>query len=73
MLNFKIIFAFVGNVEKILHALCIPSGSEMLFLCRSGVPAPNRNVWKEKMIATYQKLSSCLLQDYAGGSFAWFM
>lgn len=72
MLNFKRIVAFLGNMEKNLHALCTPSGSEMPFLCRSGLPALNRNVWKEKMIPTYQKLSSCLSQDYAGGSFACF-
>lgn len=51
MLNFKRVFAFVGNMENVLPALCMPSGSEMLFLCRSGLPVFNRNVWKEKRIA----------------------
>lgn len=73
MLNFKRIFAFVGNMEKILHALCIPSGSEILFLCRSCLPACNRNVWKEKKDCSIIKIKlmfiprlcwrqSCLVQ-----------
>lgn len=59
-------------MEKILHALYTPSGSEMLVFAGQVYQLVTGMPGRKKRIVTYKKLSSCLFQDYAGGGFAWF-